>query len=131
MANPQSLRDQIATELLKKWPFMIPILWENMPAPSPVPKEGWINIQIRFGRNIASGWGRTSPLYRGRLQIQVIVHQGEGMELSDAMIKHLVTQFDQQQIENIYFGQANVQAPNKDDGVVMTTITIGFHAPLR
>ena len=131
MTQPLGLREQIATTLLENWTFDIPVLWENMPTPSPLPHLGWINVNIRFGRSMASGWGQIPTLHRGRLQIQVAVHQGEGMETSDAMVIHLITQFNRRHIGAIHFGQANVQAPIKDDGVVITTITIRFHAPLR
>lgn len=130
MATTTTLRDQIAGMIVDNWQFSIPVLWENMPSPSPLPDKGWVSVQIRFGRSIASGWGKISTLQRGSVQMHIAVHQGEGMETSDAVIKQLIKRFDQKKIDHIQFGQANVHSPVKDDGVVITTIMIRFHASL-
>lgn len=130
MIDALTLRDQIAGIIMADWPFTIPILWENMPPPSPLPDQGWVKIQIRFGKRLTSGLGRVPVLQRGYLQMRLAVHEGEGMQISDAMVSHIMTRFDQKQLADIHFGQANVQSPTQDDGVVITAISIRFHAKL-
>lgn len=121
-----SLRDKIANIIQLNWNSEIPILWENMPAPSPLPAKGWVEMRLRHGRSVATGLSTKSALLRGRVQFLLASHLGNGMETSDAMIAQLITLFDGRQDDGLSFGQAAVQPPQKDDGFLITTMTISF-----
>ena len=121
-----TLRDKIANIIQENWPFDIPVLWENMPAPSPLPADGWVEMRLRHGRSFARGLNTKSCIQKGRVQFLLANHLGHGMETSDVTIAHLISLFDGRQSDGLSFGQATVQPPQKEDGFLITTMTITF-----
>ena len=124
--SAMTLRDQIANMVQQNWPFTAAILWENMPVPSPLPANGWVEMRLRHGRARMAGLHARTRYQRGSVQFNLASHIGKGMQDIDAMLAHLITLFQTPQTNGLYFGQANVQPPQKEDGFLITTMTIRF-----
>ena len=128
-ASNMTLRDQIASIIQQNWPFTAAILWENMPVPSPLPASGWVEMRLRHGRARMAGLHARTRYQRGSVQFNLASHIGKGMEDVDAMLAHLIALFQTPktaQNYGLYFGQANVQPAQKEDGFLITTMTIRF-----
>lgn len=121
-----TLRDHLGDYLKENWPFDRPILWENMPTPSPLPKAGWIRFHIRHGRSRARGLGGRNRYRRGILRLEIATPAGQGMEHLDRIVEHLVELFEDRHLAPVRLGRVNVSESEIEHGFVITPVTVGF-----
>lgn len=122
------LRDDIAAYLNEKWSSPLPILWQNMPLPQPLPDDGWVRFSCQLRSVKTIGLSSQDRLCQGVLTITVAIPKDTGMAVSDGITDQLIALFSASSIGTIKLGQMAMDTPRDEHGHHLTPIAIRFSA---
>lgn len=125
-----SVRDQIAAHLQSQWSFATPIIWENMPPPSPLPKTGWLRFRLWHGRTLARSVSGEGRFRHGSLRLEIAVANGDGAAELDGMVNHLTEVFDNQTIGNVQFTRLTSSPADSSGGYLIVEVVAHFIHPI-
>ncbi|MCE2518031.1 MAG: hypothetical protein J4F41_09460 [Alphaproteobacteria bacterium] len=105
----------------------LPLLWQNMPLPSPLPDQGWVRFSCQLDRIYPLDLSHRHRGVHGRLTIVVATPKGTGMETSDGLIDQMIRLFAVKSIGAIQLGRMVMDRPRDEQGYHLNGLTIRFH----